>query len=305
MQLRQLRIFIEVARFCSFSKAAEALFITQPTVSAHIRALEDELGAKLFVRSTRELALTPEGQLFFTYASQIVNLSVRAQDELRSMRAEGETSLTVAASTVPAQYLLPEILPRVRARYPRVRLRVTEGDSASAVESVQRGAAQLGIAGLCTDAPGLRFVPLIEEELVAAAPNTQYFRAMDGVLAQDVLQNFSFIMREEGSGTRKQTERLLESIGVRTEGMSAAAVLSGTETVLRAVMNGLGISIVSRLAAERFAPSGELILFGFDAPYAKRSFYAVYREDVPLCAAAECVVAELAAMGAAARKKDG
>lgn len=300
MQLRQLRIFIEVARLSSFSKAAQALFITQPTVSAHIRSLEDELGAKLFVRSTKGLSLTCEGRVFFTYAAQIVNFCERAQDELRTMRGGGETSLTVAASTVPAQYLLPEILPRVRERFGNVKLRVNEGDSAEALEMVETGAAALGVVGTRAERAGLRFVPVIEEELVAAAPDTEYFRAMEGRLAPDVVQNFPFIMREEGSGTRERTEQLLESIGVRTEGLREAAVLSGTETVLRAVMNGLGISIVSRLAAQRFAPAGELVLFRFDAPYAKRQFYAVYREDMPLGAAAAFIIDELSALGAAA-----
>ena len=120
MQLKQLEVFVQVAKLKSFSRAAEALYLTQPTVSAHLAALEDDLGVKVVMRSTRSVALTPAGQVLYNYAAQILGLCERAEREVRSAASEVRGALPIAASTVPSQYLLPRVLARFRARWPRV-----------------------------------------------------------------------------------------------------------------------------------------------------------------------------------------
>ena len=290
MQFRQLEIFLAVARNNSFSKAADAMMLAQPTVSSHIHALEAELDAKLFVRSTKGLRLTPQGQLFYTYASQIVNFSERAQTELRAMDEAHQNTLTVSASTVPAQYLLPAILPIVQRRHPKTRFRLRQGDSATAVSDVVNGDAEIAIVGSDTSKPNLQCLPLMTERLVVAAPDTPYFRSMQGVIGVDVLQNFPFLAREEGSGTRRNMETLLRGRGVSLERMQIVAELPSTECVLRCVENGLGISIVSKLAADSFLSSGRILLFSLDGPLSERRFYLVVREDVPLSPAARCMM---------------
>lgn len=303
MQLRQLEIFLAVARNSSFSKAAEALFLAQPTVSSHVRALEEELHARLFVRSTKGLELTPEGRLFYTYASQIVHFCERAKAELGDMAEEKQNRLLIAASTVPAQYLLPEALPAVKRRYPKTVFIIRQGDSASAVQAVLNGEAEIGVVGDRVERPELSFTLLCEERLVIAAPNTPYFRALHGELAPEELRQHPFLMRESGSGTRRIAEALLGELGVQPDGMQIAAELSGTEGVLRCVESGLGLAVVSGMAAARFAAAGKLLCFPVDSPSARRRFYAVTREDVPLTAAASYVVETLQKRGAAGGDK--
>lgn len=290
MQFRQLEIFLAVARNSSFSKAADAMKLAQPTVSSHIRALEVELDAKLFVRSTKGLSLTPQGQLFYTYASQIVNFCERAQTELHTMEEDHQNKLTVSASTVPAQYLLPTILPAVKRQYPKTHFCIRQGDSASAVADVLNGDAEVAIVGIQEAKPNLQYLPLIEERLVAVTPNTPYFRSMKGRLGMDVLQNFPFIMRESGSGTQKNMERFLLEQGVALEEMQIVAEMPSTECVLRSIENELGISIVSRMAAEFFLDSNKILLFDLDGPLSVRQFFIAIREDVPLSPAARCMM---------------
>ena len=287
MQLRQLEIFLAVARHNSFSQAAAALYLAQPTVSTHVRLLEEELHTRLFLRSTKGLSLTPEGKLFYTYASQIVNFCQRARDELKNMEEGQQNQVTVAASSVPAQYLLPAILPQVRKRHPRTCFHLLQGDSSFAVQAVLTGQAELGVVGHKENRPELQYSPLMEEKLVAATPNSAFFRSMQGRLDPDVLQNFSFILREPGSGTRRSMEEFLASQNVQPDKMQIAAELPSTEAVLRSVQNGLGLSIVSKLAADFFIDSGQILVFEFDSPLMRRQFYAVARRDVPLLPASQ------------------
>lgn len=266
------------------------MLLAQPTVSSHVRALETELGAKLFVRSTKGLSLTPQGRLFYTYASQIMHFSERAQAELTAMEETQKNTLTVAASTVPAQYLLPSVLPAVKQLYPKTRFCIRQGDSASAANDVLNGDAEVAIVGSRDARPHLRYLPLMEEPLVVAAPNTPFFRSMKGSIEPDVLQNFPFLAREAGSGTRKNTEAFLIAAGVLLDEMQIVAEMPSTECVLRGVESGLGISIVSKLAADYFTGAGKLLLFPLSGPLATRQFYTVTREDVPLSPAARCML---------------
>ena len=136
MNLKQLEAFVEVAEGGSFSKAAKNLYLTQPTISAHISALEKELEVRLFVRNTKEVSLSAEGQTLYRYASQMVDLEKRIEEEFGERRKMGRRCITIAASTIPSQYLLPKILARFNEKYPGEQLRIREMDSAQVVEQV-------------------------------------------------------------------------------------------------------------------------------------------------------------------------
>ena len=136
MELKQLEAFVEVAESGSFSKAAKRLFLTQPTVSAHILALEKELDIRLFVRNTKEVCLTEEGQRLYFYARQMADLQCKIKEEFGHRKTEEKQCIAIAASTVPAQYLLPELLAKFNEKYPGEQLRIREMDSAQVVEQV-------------------------------------------------------------------------------------------------------------------------------------------------------------------------
>ncbi len=282
MQLRQIEIFLEVVRQKSFSKAAESLYLSQPTVSSHIRALEESLNTRLLVRSTRELTLTPEGRLFYSYASQIMGFCRRAEADLSRIGDEKRSRLVVSASSVPAQYFLPGQIRILREKYPGLCVRILSGDSSRAVKDVGDGTAELGITGRKEEAEGLVFKPLFREKLVIITPNEPFFAGLSGTISQEVVRKYPFVMREEGSGTRSATEELLAPGGAGEAHLEAAVETGSTEGVIRCVENGVGISIVSKLAADYYLPYGKILSFEMEGMSLKREFYAVYRDSVPL-----------------------
>ena len=146
MNLKQLEAFARVAETKSFSEAAKRLYLTQPTVSAHVSALEKELGVCLLLRTTKEVSLTEEGKALYGYAVQMLDLEQEIREHF-GRRKSGKSVLRIAASTIPSQYLLPEIMVRFRERYPGVRLSVAETDSAGVVGQIVSGEADIGFAG--------------------------------------------------------------------------------------------------------------------------------------------------------------
>ena len=293
MQFKQLEAFLQVARQRSFSKAAEALYLTQPTVSAHVAALEDELGTQLVVRSTRELRLTAAGRVLSRYAAEILGLCQRAAQDVRTAASSISGTLSVAASTVPSQYLLPQILPLLRQRYPGVFFQVRQGDSGQVVQWMVETGAELGLVGAPVQRAGLLCVPFFAEQLVIATPNTPEYQALGGQMTPETLRRAPFLMREPGSGTRKQAEQYLKGIGLEVKSLTMAAQLESTESILQGVKNGLGISILSGCAAKEAAQEGKILVFAPESPLLERQFYLLYRRSSPLSPAAAMLVEEL------------
>ena len=293
MQLKQLEVFLQVARQRSFSKAAEALYLTQPTVSAHVAALEEELGAKLVVRSTKELRLTAGGRVLSRYAAEILGLCQRAAQDVRTAASSIAGTLSIAASTVPSQYLLPQVLPLLRQRYPQVFFQIRQGDSGQVAQWMMENGAELGLVGAPVQRAGLLCVPFLAERLVIATPNAPEYRRLEGQMTPEILRRAPFLMREPGSGTRKQAEQYLKGVGLEPKSLTLAAQLESTESVLQGVKNGLGISILSEWAAKEAAQEGKILVFAPESPLLERQFYLLYRRSSPLSPAAAMLVEEL------------
>lgn len=294
MQLKQLEVLVQVARLRSFSRAAEALYLTQPTVSAHIGSLETELGVQLVLRSTRRVGLTSAGRLFYDYAVQILGLCERAEREVRSVASVVGGVLPIAASTVPSQYLLPRLLTQFRTRHPKVCFRLFQGDSGQVVQRLTEGSAELGVTGAPVCRPDCACIPLLAERLVIAAENAPQWRRLNGVMPYEVLRTSAFVVREPGSGTRRQAEEFLKGIGIDPRDIELAAQMESTESVLQAVKNGLGLSIVSGLAAAEYAAAGSVLVFDYDSPLLERQFYLIYHKNRMLSPAARSFLRELA-----------
>ena len=293
MQLKQLEVFVQVARLKSFSKAADALYLTQPTISAHISALESDLGTRLVIRSTKEIQLTPTGNILFGYATQILGLCERAEQDVRTASSDIQGALAVAASTVPSQYLLPRILPQLRRRYPKVFFQVYQGDSSQVAQKVFENGAELGIIGTPIQKAGCLCTPFFSERMVIATPNTPEFQHLDGHMTDQVLRVSPFLVREPGSGTRKRSEEFLRSIGVDPRDLNLAAQLESTESILQGVRHGLGIAIVSGMACADFVQMGGVLLFDYDSPLLTRQFYLIHHKTRPHSPAAAMLLQEL------------
>lgn len=288
MNLKQLEAFVEVAQSGSFSKAAKKLFLTQPTVSAHIASLEKELDTRLFVRNTKEVALSSEGQKLYTYARQILDLSEKIREEFGRQEDAAPKCVTIAASTIPAEYLLPDILARFNARFPGEQLRILESDSAQVAEQVAEGSVDIGFTGTVLEQKYCKYIPFYKDQLVVIAPNTEKYRNFQQ-LGNDIywLQEENVIMREEGSGTRKEAEKQLRHLGIRAERLRVIASIANQETIKKSVMQGMGVSILSRLAAKNEVEAGRMLEFPIPEADEGRNLNLVYNKNHPLSRSAQ------------------
>ena len=159
MNLKQLEAFVHIADCGSFSKAAKELFLTQPTISAHISALEKELNTRLFVRNTKDVRLSESGTTLYDYAKQMIALQKKIDDTFIVREESGQQCITIAASTIPAQYLLPGILACFNEKYPNQQFKILESDSAKVVEQVVNHTVDIGFTGTVIDKRLCKYIP--------------------------------------------------------------------------------------------------------------------------------------------------
>lgn len=294
MNLKQLETFVQVAEKKNFSRAAKAMFLTQPTVSAHISGLEKELNTRLLIRNTKDVELSEEGERLYEYAKQITLLTEQIVQEFGSEPdVEEQSTVTIAASTVPAQYLLPEILAKFRQKYPKEQFQILESDSTGVVEQVAARTVDIGLTGTELSKKHCEFLPFYEDDLIVITPNTEQFRRRkqgkeDTVL--EWLRSEPLIMREEGSGTRKETMKILQQLGLRIEGLNVIASVENPETIKRSVSSGMGISVLSALSARDAVSNGSVLGFSLGEMQGKRQIYVVYNKNFRLSPGAERVL---------------
>lgn len=288
MNLKQLEAFVRVSERRSFSKAAKELFLTQPTVSAHISSLEKELDARLFVRNTKEVDLSEEGKKLYDYAKQMVELEHKIEDAFHADKEQEQQCITIAASTVPAQYLLPQVLARFNEKYPKEQFRISETDSTQVVEQVLNRTIDVGFTGTVLEKKHCVYIPFYEDELIIITPNNERYRKFcEEGTGTNWIADEPLIMREEGSGTRKEAEKQLRKGGIDISSLNVVASIENQEAIKRSVENGMGVSIISRLAAQKDIENG--LLLGFDLPAGDRvrNINIVYNKGIRLSGATE------------------
>lgn len=290
MNLKQLEAFVKVAEEKSFSKAAKALFLTQPTVSAHISALEKELSARLFTRTTKEVSLSENGKLLYRYARQMTILEKKIQDTFLRNEKKDIRCISIAASSIPGQYLLPEILARYSRQYPDKQFHVTETDSAGVIEQVAEHMADIGFTGTVPENRQCRYIPFYCDELVIIMPDTPEYRCIQkNEPALNWIADVPVIMREEGSGTRKEAEKQLTKAGIDVSRLHIVAQIENPEAIKKYVRQGIGVTIISRLAVRDDIASGMVLDFPLPDT-GKRSLYLVHHQDTPLPASVEQLI---------------
>ena len=192
------------------------------------------------------------------------------------------------ASTIPAQYLLPDILTRFNEKHPGEQLRILESDSAQVAEQVAEGSVDIGFTGTVLEKKFCKYIPFYKDQLVVITPNTekyQEYKRMGGDISW--IQEESVIMREEGSGTRKEAEKQLRHLGIRTERLRIIASIANQETIKKSVTQGMGISILSRLAAKNEVESGRVLEFPIPEADEGRDLNLVYNKNHPLTRSAQ------------------
>ena len=289
MNLKQLEAFVQVAEGGSFSKAAKELFLTQPTISAHIASLEKELGVRLFVRNTKEVGLSDDGKDLYKYARQIVDLEKKIEERFGEKDSGEKHCVTIAASTIPAQYLLPKILIRFNEKHPEEQIKIIETDSTKVVTQIVEHMADVGFTGTVLEKKHCKYIPFYKDELVIITPNTEKYQKLMQESPNDIrwLLKEHVIMREEGSGTRKEAKKQLKRAGVNPSELDIIASIENQETIKKSVRQGMGVSVLSRLATEEETRDGYVLAFPIPKADAGRDINLVYNKNYQLSGSAE------------------
>lgn len=274
---RRLQVFHAVAKHLSFTRAADALFMTQPAVTFQIKQLEEQYGTRLFERRHGSISLTPAGELVLSFAERILALSDELETRLGEMTGEMRGPLLVGASTTIAEFMLPRVLGEFNALYPQVRARLIVANSESIEGRVAEHTLDIGLIEGPAKLGGLASQICCEDELrVICAPD--YPLAEVGQVKPATLVDYEFISREPGSGTREITDAYFRAHDIAPQSLKMQMELGSPEALKGVVSTGLGFAIVSRVVVEKETQLGELVAIPLDPPLT-RSLYLVYPED--------------------------
>jgi len=281
INLKQLEAFVATAEFSSFTKAAEVMYLTQSTVSSHIIALEETLGVQLIQRSARQrVSLTKEGELVYRDARDILERCQALQDLKNHDR---QNQLVIGASSVPGQCLMPDLMADYLALYPDSHYVQLRGDSSRIHQYLAQGKANLGFVGIAASPKEYHYHPVAEDRLVLITANKEPYKTLHQQGASGLnLLNMPMILREEKSGTRQEMEQYLLRNQISPEDLNIIAQIDNPEAIRSSVSRGLGVSIMSVLAAREYLLSGQLLSFELGDQGAFRMIYLTWRKDALL-----------------------
>jgi len=285
MKLNQLEIFCKIVELGSFSKAAEAVHLSQPTLTEHIKSLEYHLGLPLLDRLGREVRPTKAGLILQDYARKIFQLKKEAEQTLHGMKGDLRGDLTLGASTIPGEYILPPMIKRFRDDFPDTAVEVTIGDTRTIIADTIDSRVELGIVGAKMDHANLDYHPFVKDELICAVSADSDWADI-GSLSLEKLSTIPFIIREEGSGTRMTMENTFRNSRFHTSHLHVVMTLGSTAAVIQAIKSGAGCSILSRKAIEKDVANGELIFLPIEDVVFPRDFFIILRRrkaKSPLC----------------------
>ncbi|KAB3529018.1 selenium metabolism-associated LysR family transcriptional regulator [Alkaliphilus serpentinus] len=278
MDFRQLESFVMVAKHKSFSKAADYLYLTQPTISSHILNLEKDMNTILINRSNRKISLTKAGEILYEYAVNLLNLKEDAVYKLNQYKGKIVGSIEIAASTIPEQYILPQLMSEFNKEYPDVTFRMLHYDSQQVVEGILQNQIDFGIVGAKVPNNQLNYVELIHDEVFLITPATgSYANLKEPVSLQDILDE-RFIFREMGSGTRKLVDSALRELKLDTATLNVIAYIENTEAIKECIRHGLGLSFLSKRAVVDEIQLNVLRALKVKELNLARKFYFVYHK---------------------------
>jgi DNA-binding transcriptional LysR family regulator len=272
MDIHHLRVFSSVYKNKSFSKASEELNLTQPTISNHIKALEDELGCKLFDRLGRSIMPTKEAEVLYSHSTELIEKALELKEAISEVRKDVSGRIVIGASTIPGVYILPKIISGFQKRYPSISYQILISDSGGIIENVMNHDLLLGIVGAKLSNEHVEYISYIDDELIAvSAPSV----VNNNKMTLQEFVKYPFILREEGSGTRRETEKFLERRGITIDKLHINGIFGSTDAVKQAVKAGLGVTILSKYSVEDEINYGILRKIDLANINIRRRFYIV------------------------------
>ncbi len=278
MDMRRLEVFCKVVELKSFTKAGEALLLAQPTVSEHLRTLEDILGEKLVDRLGREVLPTPAGKIFYQYARNILQMREEAIQTLGQFKGNLSGRLILGASTIPGTYILPKLIGSFKSAHPAIQITLQIADTAQIVSDVLEGNVEAGVVGSKWNDRRLVMEEVFCDELVLTVVPEHPWARKGKISLEDLTQE-PFIHRERGSGTRMAMSRILEDHGFDPSRLMGVAEMGSTEAVRQGIKARIGASILSREAVAEDIEQGSLAAVAIENISFLRPLYLIQRKN--------------------------
>lgn len=283
MDFKQIEAFVNVMKYKSFSKAADASFLTQPTISTHVSSLERELGVTLIDRKGKESRPTKAGRAFYSYAINMINTREKAVMALGNTNSDFSGSIDLRTSSIPGQYLVPELLAAFRREHPQTHFYVEQSDSRQVWDSIVNNEGDLGFTGEYQN-NSLGYEVLTRDPIVLITPKNEKFLNLKEKSDSLPLKEFcgeAFVWREDGSATRNSFEKKINNIYPGSR-MDVAVSVNNLESVKRCVAAGLGVSVLSELVTAADGNQAGYLTFHIADVQMEREFYLVYNKNVML-----------------------
>ncbi|MBN1382642.1 MAG: LysR family transcriptional regulator [Deltaproteobacteria bacterium] len=282
--IQQLEILIELVEAGSFTQAARRIYLSQPTLTKHIKNLEEMIEFPVVIRTRGGVSLTPEGRILYDHARRICRLRDDAHDKILKLKDQDRGDIFVCASNIPSTYILPRLLGGFQKLYPRIRIQIQVGDSEEALQMVLTGQSEIGFVGKEPHEKRLNVEPLWTDQLVLAAPADHEWQKVPAITLTE-LAKVPFIIRERGSGTRETLDIYLQkNAGVNLSDFTVVCEMGSSEAVKEAVIAGVGVSILSDQAVAREREEGIIAVIPIRDFHIERNFYLIYKKQFNLMA---------------------
>lgn len=275
MDLWQLHIFCKVVELASFSKAGQTVHLSQPTVSSHIKDLEQHFGCPLINRLARRAVPTKAGELLYAHALRILALRDEAETVMAEFIGHYKGRLVIGGSTIPGGYLLPKMIGRFNHVYPHIRISLIISDSREIVQKTLAGEIEMGVVGAHFSDDNLCETALASDTMKLIVARQHPWAGRSSITMDD-LRREPLIVRESGSGTRQVLESAIATKGLRLQdAFHIVAEIGNTAGVIAGIKSGLGVSVLSTMAVEddlTYQTLAALDISGIDL---QRHFYLV------------------------------
>lgn len=282
MDFKQIEAFVNVVKYKSFSKAADATFFTQPTISAHISNLENELGAQLLDRHGRTVEMTPAGAKFYKYAAEMINTRLAAIDALGADNSDISGILEIQTSSIPGVTFLPGLLAKFRKEHQQIQYYVSLSDTETVIDNLLDRRGEIGFVGDKVSNTAIESKKIATDKAVMIAPTSLNLAS---TITIDEAVKLPFIWRETGSATRRTFEDAAIALGYSKQDFEIAAIFNDLDSVIRSVQAGLGVAVISESVAKNLGDKISIVnIEGFSD---KRDFYIVKLKNSSLSPAAE------------------
>ncbi|BBO91908.1 selenium metabolism-associated LysR family transcriptional regulator [Desulfosarcina ovata] len=278
MDIWQLHIFCKVVDLKSFSRAGRAVHLSQPTVSSHIKDLEDHFDCRLIDRLAKEALPTKAGRLLYRYAKRIIALRDETESAMAEFKGKVKGSLDLGGSTIPGAFVLPAIIGAFTTRFPEVNVSLTIADTRQIIDAILSGDLELGVVGAVADNAAIAQEKLVEDEMCLVVPAGHRWSTRDQITPEELFSE-AFIIREQGSGTLKSIQNSFSEAGLNFAELKAVARIGSTEAIRQGVKNGMGVSILSAIAVSDDVAAGRLKTLAIKGLNLKRAFYLTHHRQ--------------------------